>query len=278
MTATAPERAAEYHASEGFSSTIARALIIRTPAHAKALADGYGRESEAMDMGTAVHQLLLRDDRVDVLEFDSFRTNEAKAARDASRVQGRIPMLRHKWDEAHDIANAVRKQILALGLDPVPFTEGTAEHVIRWNERGVDCRAMLDWLRDDLETIDDLKTTSDASPRGFQRKVWNLRYDIQAAFYLRAVAGWLRFKWHPIKPPRFRWVAVETEYPYLVTVHEMSKAALANADARVDDAIDLWHRCLETDDWPGYREYGEIGPVPWERDSWADVDMDDVPF
>lgn len=285
MASTAPERAEVYHADRGetptLSSTIARLLISRTPAHAKAahprLSPGAPRkDTDAMDMGTAVHQLLLRDDRVDVLEFDSFRTNDAKAARDQSRDNGRIPMLRHKWDEAQDIANAVREQIQALGLDPVPFTEGTAEHVIRWEERGVQCRAMLDWLRDDLQTIDDLKTTSDASPRGFQRKVWTLRYDIQAAFYLRAVAVYLFGR--DVIRPRFRWVAVETEYPYLVTIHEMSKAASENADARVDQAIDLWARCLAEDDWPGYREYGEIGPVPWERDSWADVDVDEVPF
>ena len=125
---SAPERAAEYHQSAGFSSTLCRAIVLRTAAHAKALADGHGRDSDAMDMGTAVHQLLLRDDRVDVLDYDSFRTNDAKAERDASRAAGRIPLLRHKWDEANEIAGRVREQIIALELDPVPFTEGTAEH------------------------------------------------------------------------------------------------------------------------------------------------------
>lgn len=273
MAATAPERAADYHASAGFSSTLARALITRTPAHAKALMDGRGRVSDAMDMGTAVHQLLLRDDRVDVLDFDNYRTNDAKAARDVSRSQGRIPMLLHKWDEAHAIAARVREQIVELDLDPVPFTEGTAEHVIRWEERGVECRAMLDWVRDDNRYIDDLKTTADASHRGFQRKIWSLRYDIQAAFYRRAVLA------SQDAQPRFRWVAVETEYPYLVTVHELDKLALENADARVDEAIDTWGQCVAAGSWPGYPMFvNEVGPVPWERDSWAAVDVDEVPF
>jgi exodeoxyribonuclease VIII len=229
--ATAPERAAEYHASAGFSSTLAREIIRRTPAHAKARVDEGFKTSKAMDLGTAVHQLLLRDDRVDVIPFDEWRTNEAKALVAASREAGRIPMKPKEWDQAQQIADAVRNRIADLNLDPVPFTEGTAEHVIRWTERGVDCRAMLDWLRDDVEYVDDLKTTNDASPRGFRSKVWKLRYDIQAAFYLRAVAAWLGDMSHPIKP-RFRWVAVETEYPYLVTVHELDKHALENADAR----------------------------------------------
>ena len=285
---TAPERAAEYHQDRGdtpsLSSTIARLLVSKTPAHARAahprLDPGApDKTSDAMDMGTAVHQLLLRDDRVDVLDFKDFRTNDAKAARDASRAHGRIPLLRHKWEEATEIAARVREQIVALELDPVPFTEGTAEHVIRWHENGVQCRAMLDWLRDDLEVVDDLKTTSDASQRGFQRKVWSLRYDIQAAFYLRAVAAWLGEMSHPIRP-RFRWVAVETEYPYLVTVHEPSRLALANADARVDEAIEKWKWCLDNDLWPGYAGLvHEVGPLPWERDAWAEVDFgDEAPF
>lgn len=273
MAATAPERAAHYHASAGFSSTLARALVTKTPAHARAIADGHGRDTDAMDLGTAVHQLLLRDDRVDVLDFDSFRTNDAKAARDESRAQGRIPMLAHKWQEAQDIATAVRERLVQLGLDPVPFTEGTAEHVIRWEERGVECRAMLDWLRDDLTVIDDLKTTNDASARGFRRKVWNLRYDIQAAFYRRAVLATYDTQ------PRFRWIAVETEYPYLVSVHEPDKLALENADARVDQAIDLWAECLASDTWGGYPiDVQTVGPVPWEQDQWATVDLDEVPF
>lgn len=272
MAATAPERAAEYHASAGFSSTIARELILKTPAHAKARMDEGFTPSTAMEMGTAVHQLLLRDDRVDVANFRNYKTKAAQEWRDSVRADGRVPMLNHKWLEAQDIAHAVREQIGALNLDPVPFTEGTAEHVIRWQEGDVECRAMLDWLRDDLETIDDLKTTSDASFRGFQRKVWNLRYDIQAAFYRRAVLSGYGTQ------PRFRWVAVETEYPYLVTVHELSRSALDNADARVDEAIDLWHECLTKNDWPGYRGYGEVGPVPWEHDRWSEVDVDSVPF
>src|SRR4029079_10630212 len=149
MAVTAPERAAEYHASAGFSSTLARALIARTPAHAKALADGYGRESDAMSMGTAVHQLLLRDDRVDVLPYDSFRTNAAKADRDASRWAGRGPLLTHQWDEATEIANRVREQMGLLNVEPTPFTHGEPEHVIRFQMGGADCRAMLDWLSND---------------------------------------------------------------------------------------------------------------------------------
>lgn len=275
--ATAPERAAEYHASTGFSSTLARAIITRTPAHAKALAEGNDKpDSDARVLGTAVHQLLLRDDRIAVSPYDEWRSGEAKAWVAGVRAAGRIPMKQKLWDKANDIATAVRDQLKALELDPVPFTDGTAEHVIRWNEAGVECRAMLDWLRDDLTYIDDLKTTNDASHRGFTRKVWKLRYDIQAAFYIRAVADAYDV-WK--KTPLFRWVAVETEYPYLVTVHQPDKTALENADARVDEALRVWADCHAAGSWPGYpAAVNEVGPVPWEHDKWSEVDLEEVPF
>lgn len=272
---TAPERAADYHASTGFSSTIARTLITRTPAHAKAQADGHQPATDAMDMGTAVHQLLLRDDRVEVADYPDYRTKDAREWRDGCRESGRVPLLRHKWEEANHIAQAVRQQLADLELDPTPFTEGTAEHVLRWQDHRVECRAMLDWLRDDHTLIDDLKTTNDASPRGFQRKVWSLRYDIQAAFYTRAVQAV-----HGTAPA-FRWVAVETEYPYLVTVHQLEPAAVANAERRVEEAILRWRTCTETNTWPGFtRDVNPVGPVPWEKDAWADLDVDygEVPF
>lgn len=281
---TALERAAEYHEDRGavpsLSSTIARLLVSRTPAHAKAAhprlsPDAPRKESAAMDMGTAVHQLLLRDDRVDVLDFKDYKTDAAKEAKAESRANGRVPMLTHQWEQAQEIAVAVRERIVALDLDPVPFTDGTAEHVIRWDENGVACRAMLDWLRDDRLVVDDLKTTSDASPRGFQRKVWNLRYDVQAAMYVRAVTA----EYGVV--PRFRWIAVETEYPYLVTVHEPDRQAMVNAHDKVVQAVEMWQHCLETGEWRGYpAEVCEVGPVPWERDAWADLDVDpgEVPF
>ncbi len=284
MATTAPERAADYHADRGglptLSSTIARLLIRRTPAHAKAahprLTPDAPRkdDTDAMALGTSVHQLLLRDDRVDVLAFKDYRTNAAQAARDESYAAGRVPMLTHKWEQAQEIAGSVRDQIPTMNLDPVPFTEGTAEHVIRWTEEdGTECRAMLDWLRDDRTMIDDLKTSNDASPRLFAKKVHSLRYDIQAAFYTLGVERAYGVV------PRFRWVAVETEYPYLVTVHELDEAAYENAVLRVEQAIDTWAQCLREDRWPAYpADVQQVGVVPWERDAWSEVDVGGVPF
>ena len=274
---TAPERAAEYHPDPEprLSSTIARQLILRTPAHAKAALDGRGApESDAMTTGTAVHQVLLRDDRIDVLPFDSYRTKDAQAARDGARAAGRVPILAHKWDEARLIAEHVNGQI--LGYEPTPFTKGRAEVVMRWVENGTMCRALLDWVRDDHSFIDDLKTTNDASPAKFRRHVFNMGYDIQAAFYCRAVESGLGVL------PTFRWVVVETKPPYPVAVYQLSERAMASAQVKVDTAIQLWNECMKSGEWPAYPAHVHEVDIPgWasdEADMYADVDLEEVPF
>jgi len=283
----------EYHAdpcdTPSLNSTTARVLLTRTAAHAKAqhprLADVpiEPRSTDAMDMGTAVHQLLLRDDRIDVEGFKDYRTGEAKAWRDDVRSRGRVPMLTHQWDRAQAIAAAVREQMRGLA-EPTPFTAGTPEATITWQDNGgAMCRARLDWLRDDLTVIDDLKVTSKtADPRKWEKQIWNLGYDVQAAFYIRGVQAWLGDMSHPIVP-RFRWIVAESVPPYCVSVVTLSDADMFAANIACDRAIELWNQCLESGEWPGYSTEPHVASRPgWAAvpdESWADVDVDEsVPF
>lgn len=285
MTASATERAADYHADHGdqptLSSSIARILVNRTPAHAwaahpKLNPDYVPTFSDATDMGTAVHQLLLRDDRVDVADdYADFRTKEARAWRDISRAAGRVPMLRHQWDKANAVAERVREQILDLEVEPHPFTEGQAEHTIRFTANGAACRSMLDWLRNDHTYIDDLKTTGlTADPHVWGRKLFGMGYDIQAAFYSRAVEAEYGVT------PGFRWVVVETKPPYPVSIVTLSSEAMDKARAKVDSAIQIWNECMASGEWPAYsRELHTADLPPWEKDLWAEVDPgEEVPF
>ena len=283
MTASATERAADYHADKGdhptLSSSIARLLVQKTPAHAwaahpKLNPDYTDSHSSAMDMGTAVHQLLLRDERVVVGDFENYRTRVAQDWRDGMRHAGLVPLLRHDWDRAKAVALAVRVQMDQLNVSPVPFIRGEAEHTIRFQASGADCRAMLDWLHSDRLLIDDLKTTGDASPAKVERHLFAMGYDIRAAFYVRAVECEYGVT------PGFRWVFVETKPPYPVSIFQLSPEAMDAAHAKVDAAISIWKECLERHEWPAYsRELHTVNLPPWQRDAWAEVDVGEgVPF
>jgi len=235
----------DYHADKHgptLSSTIARKLVLHTPAHAREahprLATNYKPvESAAMDEGTILHQMLLGDDRCDILDYDDLRTNAARQARDESRARGRVPVLRKKWDEMCVLGDALKQQVAAFPADPPLFVDGRAEQTIMWSEGDVRCRARLDWLRTDLATIDDLKKSRTAEPRRWQRSFWALGYDVQAAFYLRAVKAAFDAE------PQFRWVAIEPDPPFALSVFTLSPQALAKANEKIDLAVELWSAC-----------------------------------
>lgn len=284
MTATLLDITADdYYAdpceTPSLNSTVAKALVLETAAHAREkhprLSNKYeSKHTEAMDDGTAIHQMLLGDDRCDILDFDAYTTKEAKAARDASRAAGRTPIKRKRWDELSDLGAALKRQVAAFPIDPPLFVDGMAEQTIVWDEGGVQCRARLDWLRTDFACIDDLKKARTAQPRRFHKSMWQLGYPIQAAFYIRGCRA--AFGVEPV----FRWVAIEPDPPYAMSVHVLSPKALASANTQVDLALTLWRECLETGEWPAYPQTVlTVDPPAWlQEEEWDDTALLEVPF
>ena len=79
-------------------------------------------------------------------------------------------------------------------------------------ELEIKCRP--DFILDDYSLIIDLKTTLDASPKGFQRSLVNYQYFVQAAWYLDVVEMETGRR-----PEAFVFVAVEKQRPFNVGVY-----------------------------------------------------------
>jgi hypothetical protein len=93
----------------------------------------------------------------------------------------------------------------------------------------------------------DLKTARDASPKGFNAAVGRLGYHIQDRWYAdahEAVTG--------SHLQSFKFLAVESTAPYLVGVYDLDFMWEDLAKERVRKARDLYRRCMETGEWPGY--------------------------
>jgi hypothetical protein len=267
--------ASEYHADAGsdvptLSSSIAVDLIAKTPAHAylnhPKLNPSFApqEDKKAWDLGTFAHSLLLEGySAAHVVEgYENWRTNDAKSEASRAREAGKIPMLRHEFDEASAMVDAAREQIETWNIDPPLLDAGTPELTLRWDENGVGFRCRPDWLRDDRLAIDDIKTSSrGADPRTFARKtIYDLGYDLKAAMYLRGVKAefGVDAKW--------RWIVIETKPPYLVSVVEPSDEVLQVGNAKLDRAIEIWRECLSTGIWPGYGPKTHIADLPvWQR-------------
>ena len=281
MTAT------EYHADPApepsLSSSLAKTLLAKSPAHARLehprLNPDYVDAEEAkFDLGTAAHELLLEGETaVAVLDFPNWTTNAAKAARDEARAIGQTPLLAKDCERVEAMANAIRRQLEMFDLDPAPFTDGKPEQSLLWHDDGIWCRARFDWIRDDLTAVDDLKTTAaSADPAQWARTMFGFQGDLQAAFYLRGLKKALDVE------PIWRFVVVENYPPYALSVVTLSVDVLAHAAEKADRAIRTWRDCLADNHWPAHRrEQGVIDLPAWislEPDEPAINFDDSVPF
>lgn len=279
--------AAQYHADPcerpSLSASIARTLVGQSPAHAKAAHPKLNPEwapvfDDKFDMGTVIHGILLdgdtyATDKVDLCLFDNWMTKAAKEQKAAAYEAGKVPLLAKHFERAERIAAHVADQLEWLEVELPMLHDGKPEQTLVWDDHGVQCRARLDWLRDDHAAIDDLKTTGkSADPDAFIRgNLFKLGYDIQAAFYLRgleAVTG---------AQAEFRFLIVETAAPYAVSVVALEPGAMAIANRKVDYALKTWATCLRENAWPAYPTRVCYAEMPaWEESRWLERELEGV--
>lgn len=259
------------HAS--LSSSVARIMLDRSPLHARqahprlnpawTLDDMSDRTRE---IGSACHALVLGKGRaVKVIEADSYRTKDAKAARDEARADGFIPLLSADYETARKIAFSAGQQLGHTELAHI-FDDGDAELTAVWQEPGCWCRSRIDFLPRIVRQgghviVPDYKTTAgSAHPDDFSRTIFEQGYDIQAAFYERG----LRKLIPTIRTVEFVFVVQEQEPPYALSIVGLDGRALELAAARADLAIRMWSTCLATDRWPGYsRKISRVELPDW---------------
>lgn len=264
------------HKRPSLSKSLAHILLTQSPAHAKAahprLSHGYRRqEEEKFDVGNCVHSILLEGaNTVEIVEANDWRTAAAKQARADARANGKVPLLEKQWAVVQEMLEAVKEQTESFPVDPPLLANGKPEQTIVWDEDGVLCRARIDWLHDDLRAVDDIKTTSrvaGANPDSWSRTLYGIGADLQVAFYLRglkAVTG---------MEPDWRFIVMETEPPYALSVISLAPSVIALANEKVNVAIDIWRDCLKNDSWDGYPRRVCFAELPaWEEARFLERD------
>jgi hypothetical protein len=251
-----------YHADPcpepSLSSSLAKVLISRSPRHAwekhPRLNPAYEPVEKTMfDLGSAFHKLILGQGReLEVCDYPDWRTNAAKAERDAARAAHRIPILEHQYERALAMESAVRRQIRRHEELLFAMAGGVAERALIWQEitafGPVWCRIKLDWKPHAGVLFPDWKSTEGgAGPDEWGGKtMWNMDSDIQAAFYERGIKAVLG-----IDAVVFFAVA-ETYAPHALATHRVTPAAAGMANRLVEEAIQVWGLCLNRKRWPGY--------------------------
>lgn len=264
---------ATYHADPvdggSLSSTEARQLA-ECPARFRWAKDhGEPPHRREFDFGHAAHALVLGAGAdVAVLEFDDWRTKDARAARDEAHANGATPILVKDFEAVQAMAEAIRSHPLAMRLlDPL---HGRPEQSLMWIDGDVWRRARIDWLPDVPASgrliVTDYKSAADASTPAFSKAIANYGYHQQAAWYLdgiRALCG--------VTDAAFVFVVQEKQPPYLVNVIELDPFALQAGAQRNAKAIDVYRECRASGVWPGFGDKVEMASLP----RWAALAHED---
>jgi hypothetical protein len=251
------------------SSSIAKLLLTRSPLHAwmahpRLNPNCVQEESAKFDIGSAAHALLLEGaDRMAVIDAPDWRTNKAKELRDAARAEHKHPVLAHQYASVLKMVEVAQSAWNAnddLRGYTLSGEGGDSEHPILWHEGDTYFRAKLDRVSTDRTLIIDYKTTECAEPSVFLRQIVSMGYDIQAAFYERAVQ----------KPyVKFVFLVQEIEPPFACSFIGMPPAFMELGRRKVEKAIAIWKECMASGKWPGYGNrilWAE--PPAWEVAKW----------
>ncbi len=284
----------EYHRLPGFSASLAKVLIASCAAKARAT---YERRQEQiaaedesddekptdekqaqLDLGSVLHALVLGKgaERIEIIPAEllsgknmAYQSDKAKAARDAARKAGRIPVKESKMPGHEATAKAIISRLADAGhaLDGggVVFGGGS-EFAIEWHERTPDgpvpCRCMMDHvvLSDATPpfsgaapwaTIYDLKIVADAHPDRNERTAEGFGYALQAAAYTRALTALYPRLGGRIQ---FRFLFVEPRRPFLLWDPERLSGPFRElGERRWLRAVHAWGDGLKNGRWPDYR-------------------------
>ena len=251
-----------YHGDRRSLSVSGAKVLLDCPARYKWQQDNPVHK-DAYDFGHVAHELILgKGARYRVLDFDSWRSKDAREAKDQAHADGVAPILTAEHERALALADAVKAHPDACKL----LYRGQAESSLYaiHEATGVVLRGRADWITqrvDETPVIVDVKTAASAAPDAVDMSMVKFRYGMQVAWYIDLLAA-------NGKPGAdFYLIYAEKAEPHLVSVAEVlnDSEVVEWGRAMNEKAIRLYAECVENDYWPGYRVY-RPGIKPWAWD------------
>ena len=252
---------AEYHAHKAISKSKLDAAR-KSGRHFYDVVYGPARESTpTFDFGTLFHASGLPGENVDDI---AVRMPEGMKK---TTKEGKAFVAEHKGKIIVSSSDAYVLDQMMLSLREHPFTAGLVNGELKGKseqsffctdpETGLELKARPDFLMDDLSLIIDLKSTVDASPKGFQRSVANYRYFVQASHYLDVIEGATG-----TRPQAFLFVAVEKTRPFSTAVYMADQAMIDLGKQQAREDLNNIAQWIADNKFPGYSERVEEISLP----------------
>jgi exodeoxyribonuclease VIII len=256
--------ASEYHRAHGMSHSMSKHMD--PPACLPVYLTEEREETADMLMGTLVHHMVLEPDRplpklaIKPAEM-KFSTREGKMWRASMLAQNQVIITESDYERVHGMVASIANDPDCRDLIGVGHSEVSC--FFRDQQTGIMRKMRLDWLPGNpANYLIDIKTVQKghASKRGFEKVMKDQRYWTQAS--------WYRDGWNQLNPdgvrPKFIFIAVEKEPPYLIGIHPVAPRTLEIGSSQ--NALDVasYAECSATGKWPGYADkFSEVGIADW---------------
>ncbi len=222
-----------YHATAGISSSAVKSVYKKSLAHWKG--EKRNPNNPAFAMGTAVHALLLEEHLTDlVVKGPKTKASAAFKAMKEEMVGDQVLLTEVEYNVAQRIAKGALNN---------PVCKDALRHADRENEVSIFASDPISGLmlktRPDLmirseQTVYDVKTTLDASPRGFgQLECFKWGYHIQAAFYVYVC------QLADLDIQEFSFIACEKSSPYISHLHVVGPELMEKATEQMHRTLGL---------------------------------------
>lgn len=265
----------EYHNSDGWSRSQLMELR-KTPLHFwyKFLNPNYEAPASpdvvkpihALEFGNALHHYILEKDSFEsaykVIPKVSLATKAGKAAREIA-LRELQPGQQLLCESAFEVIQAINNSISADTYCPKLLQESAQyEKSMYWKdeETGLIVKCRPDILHDDY--VADLKTTSSAAPRDFQRDITKYGYHIQAAMIkegLKHVTG--------KDMESFYFICAEKVEPYATAIYKLDENALDVGYQEYRYLLDMLATKLKTSEWSSYKP--SLASIP----AWYEIEV-----
>ena len=214
--------------------------------------------TKAMEEGTAVHTFFLENNKFH--EEYIFRPEElnarTKEGKEWMKDNKGKKILSYEWKENLELMN---ESIMNSPAKIIYNNDNYSELSYFWDDLyGIKGKCRPDCLSLNYRFVLDLKTTQDASPKGFQKSIGQFGYHIQASWYLRGLRKL------GVKIDEFLFLAIEKTAPFCVGVYRADKEMLEEGDKKIEEALHLISECKENDMYLDYTpEIQNISLPPW---------------
>ena len=263
---------AEYHGRKThLSSTNIRTFKKNRKQFNYSLTHDLVKQTKSMADGTAVHAFFLERDKFDtdfVIKPADMRLSTKLGKEWAQEHQSKIIIDSELGNNLYEMEKSFMDSPAKLIYD----IKGHTELSYFWDDLGtIKGKCRPDWLSYDGSIVVDIKTTTDASPRGFQKSISTWGYHLQLGWYLRG----LRKLGLPAE--QFIFIAIEKTPPFCVGVYKADRDMINFAMKELDQLMPEIQTAMVSKEFPDYTpEIMQLGLPPWMTEKKQQPQHEDI--